>query len=106
MTEPVVTPPSPPGAPPGGDAVSAAPLTPRDAALLNLFFIAAAYFVIGQWRKGLAALVVAAVVVVVTLGYALPLVAILTAFDGYLQTALLARGTAVGQWTWFNRQLE
>lgn len=74
-------------------------------ALLNFFLPPVGYLLIAQWKKGLSALVAAFVVVVVTLGYGLPIFALVAALDGYKQAALLQRGLPIGQWTWFGKAL-
>lgn len=105
MTEFVSPPPPPSGeSPAGGGVVAPAPSpSPRNAALLNLFFVAAGYFKLGQWRKGIVVFAAVAIVTLLTLGYALPILVLITALDAYKQADLLRRGLAIGQWTWFAR---
>jgi hypothetical protein len=72
-------------------------------AILNLILISVGYFVIGQWKKGLAMIVLGAVVLLLTLGYGLPILAIFTAIDGYKLAQRLQRGEPIRQWSWLNR---
>lgn len=107
--------PPPPGAPPpggpppsgGGSDLIAPPATPKDPVLilvLNLIFLCVGYFIYGQWQKGLAAIAIALVLTVGTcfMGTpALPLLAIVTAIDGYMQADQLKKGLPLAQWTFF-----
>lgn len=89
----------------------APPPTPKDPILilvLNLIFICIGYFIYGQWQKGLASLAIALVLTVGTcfLGTpALPLLMILAAIDGYMQSDQLKNGFSLGQWTFFQNHL-
>ena len=73
--------------------------------LLNLLLLSVGYFLIGQWKKGIAVIALGACIVLPTLGYGLPLLAIFTAVDGYKQAALLGAGQRIGQWSWFGKRI-
>jgi hypothetical protein len=109
------TPPPPPGGSPpppasaGGSSSDLIPPSqpPKDPILilvLNLLLLCVGYFIIGQWQKGLAAIAAVLVLVVATCfigAPAAPLIAILTAVDGYMQAEQLKNGHSVRQWTFF-----
>lgn len=105
------TPPPPPpqGAPPpaggggGGDIImpSSPPKEPILILVLNLLIVCVGYFILGQWQKGLTALVVALVIGVPTCGFGIGAVALATAIDGFMQAEALKAGHPVGQWTFF-----
>lgn len=104
-------PPPPPGGqvpPPGGQppAVeliypSAPPKDPILILILNLIFCVIGYFIIGQWQKGIAALVAALVIGVPTCGLGIGAVAIACAIDGFMQAQALQAGHPITQWTFF-----
>jgi hypothetical protein len=80
--------------------------------LIVAFFLGGiAYFLMGQWQKGLAALgawVVAIVVAVVTCGLGVVLffpLAVAIVVDAYMQAKLLKDGHPVGQWTFFGNHV-
>lgn len=109
---PPQTPPPPPGnaAPPppgGGSDLIPPPAAPKDPVLilvLNLIFLCVGYFIYGQWQKGLASIAIALVLTVGTCFMGtpvLPLLAIATAIDGYMQADKLKNGHSLGQWTFF-----
>ena len=76
-------------------------MSPRVAFALNFFLPCVGYFVIGQWKKGLAFLLIAAAVTTVTLGYGLPVIALLGAIDAAMQARRLTRGFSIRQWSFF-----
>jgi hypothetical protein len=70
-----------------------------------------AYFVIGQWQKGLAGVFImlwALIIMIITclLGFVIyfPL-AVVLAIDVYMQASLLQRGHSIGHWTFFGYHL-
>lgn len=85
------------------------PMDPVIVLVVAIFLWGIAYFLYGQWQKGVASLgtyVVLAVVGVLTcgVGYALfTPVFVLTVLDAYLQAKSLRDGRAIRQWTWFNQ---
>lgn len=106
-------------APPSAGGIippSEPPKEPIAALLLNIFFVCAGYFFIGQWQKGVATLglvvcelVAVFVFTLATLGCGYCLAVPLTlgvhaalAIDCYLQANVLKSGRAIGQWTFFN----
>lgn len=99
-------PPPPSGGPAGGGGELIQPPTPPKepvvALLLNLFLVCVGYFWYGQWQKGIASLVAALIVGTFTCGVGIPLVAIFSAIDGYLQAQQLQQGFPLAQWTFFN----
>jgi hypothetical protein len=76
--------------------------------ILALFLGAIAYFVLGQWQKGLVAIalwIVGLVVAVVTCGVGailFPPIAIAIVIDAYMQASTLKSGKPIGQWTFFS----
>lgn len=105
------TPPPPPPYVPPPDPNIIPPTDPKDPILiliLAVFLGGIAYFVIGQWQKGIAAVaawLTALVIVVVTCGLGIliymPLI-IAIVIDAYMQAELLKKGHSIGQWTFFN----
>jgi hypothetical protein len=106
--------PPPPQPLPPVDPNAIPPTDPKDPILvliLAVFLAGIAYFVIGQWQKGIAAVaawLTALALVVVTCGVGLvlymPLV-IAIVVDAYMQADLLKKGHTVGQWTFFGTHL-
>ena len=76
--------------------------------ILALFLGGIAYFVLGQWQKGLVAVALwfgAFVFAVLTCGIGLFLffpLAVAVVIDVYLQAKTLRDGRAIGQWTFFD----
>jgi len=105
------TPPPPPpdggGAPPpapGGDLVypTQPPQNPVLILILNLLVLGGVgYIIMGQKTKGIVAIVVWLVGLVMC-GIPSLIVCVVGAIDGYLQAMQLQAGTPVGQWTFFN----
>jgi hypothetical protein len=108
------TPPPPPLPPPPVDPNAIPPTDPKDPILiliLAVFLGGIAYFVIGQWQKGIAAVaawLTAIALVVVTCGVGIilymPLI-IAIVVDAYMQADLLKKGRTIGQWTFFGTHL-
>lgn len=97
-------PPPPGGQPPAGTELiypSAPPKDPILILILNLIFCVIGYFIIGQWQKGIAALVAALVIGVPTCGLGIGAVAIACAIDGFMQAQQLQEGHPIAQWTFF-----
>ncbi|HXI14405.1 MAG TPA: hypothetical protein VNM92_17435 [Thermoanaerobaculia bacterium] len=67
--------------------------------VLNLVLVCVGYFVMGQWQKGIATIVVALVLGVPTCGLGIGLVAVGATIDGFLQAQQLQAGHPIGQWT-------
>jgi hypothetical protein len=113
------TPPPPPGGTPpppasaGGSSSDLIPPAqpPKDPILilvLNLILLCVGYFIIGQWQKGLVAIAAALVLMIGTCFIAtpaVPLIAIFTAIDGYMQAEQLKSGHSVRQWTFFQNHV-
>jgi hypothetical protein len=108
-TMPPPPPPPPPHVPPG-DPNIIPPTDPKDPILiliLAVFLHGIAYFVIGQWQKGLAA--VAAwlctfVIVIITCGLGIAIylpLHVAVVIDAYMQADLLRKGHSLEQWTFF-----
>jgi DMSO/TMAO reductase YedYZ heme-binding membrane subunit len=107
----VETPPPPPSGA-GADVIT--PDKGKDPILilvLALFLGPVAYFVYGQWQKGLAAVgawIVMLALAVATCGIGgflfLPL-AIAVVVDAYMQATLLKEGRSLGQWTFFKNHV-
>lgn len=103
--------PPPPAGGSGGNDLIPPPAEPKDPVLilvLNLILLCVGYFIYGQWQKGLAAIAIALVLTVGTcfMGTpALPLLAILTAIDGYMQADQLKNGFSLKQWTFFQNHV-
>jgi hypothetical protein len=105
------TPPPPPppdgGAPPpaaGGDLVypTQPPQNPVLILILNLLVLGGVgYIIMGQKTKGIVAIVVWLVGLVMC-GIPSMIVCVVGAIDGYLQAMQLQAGNPVGQWTFFN----
>ena len=77
--------------------------------LLALFLGAIAYFVLGQWQKGLAGVVAwlcGLAFAIVTCGIGIVVyipLAITFVVDAYMQADLLKKGHPIGQWTFFSQ---
>lgn len=107
-------PPQPPPQMPPGDPDVILPTNPQDPILiliLGLLLGGVAYFLIGQWQKGVAgvaAWLCAIVIVMITCGLGivvyLPLI-VAIGLDAYMQADALKKGHPVGQWTFFNNHL-
>jgi hypothetical protein len=105
------TPPPPPPSGPigtggsgGGEIVypTTPPKDPILVAVLNLIVAGGVgYIIIGQKTKGIVAIVVWLVGLVLC-GIPSMIVALVGAIDGYLQAQQLQQGKPVGQWTFFN----
>lgn len=108
--EPQRTTPPPPAGP---DIIS--PDTAKDPILvliLALFLGGIAYFVIGQWQKGLVSVLIGLFALVIIIlasccgGWLLAIFCIPLYFalvlDAYMQADLLRKGFQIGQWTFFN----
>jgi hypothetical protein len=92
----------PPAAPPAAGAfVQRDRVDGRIIFLLNFILLGVGYFVLGQWKKGVATLLTSGVIGVITLGYGLPVVALIAGIDGARQARRVNAGTPIGQWTWF-----
>lgn len=99
---------------PAGDPNVISPSNAKDPILIlvvGLFLGGVAYFVVGQWQKGLAAVAVwlcAIALVFVTCGLGIflyfPLV-ITMVIDSYLQAKALKDGHSIGHWTFFTNHL-
>jgi hypothetical protein len=114
--------PTPPHQPPMQPPPAAAPrnpnvITPDQAQNPILVLVLAillgpiAYFVIGQWQKGLAGVFVmlwAFIIMIITclLGFVIffPL-GVVIVIDVYMQANLLHRGHSIGHWTFFGSHL-
>jgi hypothetical protein len=102
------TPPPPPSpsAGPGGGGLIYPTTPPKDPILvlvLNLLVAGGVgYIIMGQKTKGIVAIVIWAIGLVVTCGIASGIVSVLGAIDGYLQAQQLQQGHPVGEWTFFN----
>ncbi len=90
------------------------PADPKDPILiliLALFLGPVAYFVYGQWQKGLAGLLLHICLIVfaiMTCGVGamlFPLAAVAILIDAYMQAKVLSEGKALGQWTFFTSHL-
>lgn len=103
---------APPPAAPDPDIIL--PSTAKDPILILIlaFFLGGiAYFVIGQWQKGIAAVAVwlcSFVFMFLTCGLGffvyIPLIMVMV-IDAYLQAQTLQQGHPIGQWTFFNSHL-
>ena len=110
MSEPTLPP--PPSVTPSKDPNIIEPASAKDPVLiliLALFFGGIAYFPLGQWQKGIAAVAVwlcAIVFVFITCGIGaflyMPLVVAMI-IDAYMQAQLLKQGTPIRQWTFFSQ---
>lgn len=110
--DPMSQPPPPPLPPVDPDVIP--PTDPKDPILILIlaFFLGGiAYFVIGQWQKGIAAVaawLTAITIVVITCGLGMvlymPLIVAIVV-DAYMQADLLKKGYPVGQWTFFGNHL-
>jgi hypothetical protein len=93
-----------PGGMGGGELIypTQPPKEPVLILVLNLVLVCVGYFIMGQWQKGAAALVVALVIGIPTCGIGVGLVGIFAAIDGFLQAQQLKNGAPLAQWTFFN----
>lgn len=107
------TPPPSTGSPGSGDpSVITPPASPMDPVIplvVGIFLGVIAYFLYGQWQKGVGGLVLYVVLLVlsfVTCGLGsflfLPL-HVMTIVDAYMQSKLLKDGVAIRQWTFFTQ---
>jgi hypothetical protein len=97
-------PPPPPGGGSGGVELIHPANPPKDPILilvLNLLLICVGYFILGQWQKGVTALVVGLVLFPVTCGLGTSAVMIAAAIDGMMQAQALKEGHPVAHWTFF-----
>jgi hypothetical protein len=104
-------PPPPPGSmpppppPPAGTTElvypSNPPKDPIVTLVLNLVLLCVGYFYIGQWQKGIVAIVSAFVIGIPTCGLGAGAVAVAAGIDGMQQAEHLKAGHPVGQWTFF-----
>ncbi len=112
MTEgpPETPPPPPPG--PSQDVIT--PDQAKDPILILILALlvgGVAYFVFGQWQKGIAAVaawLAAMAFAVVTCGLGMILflpLAIAIVVDAYMQANLLKEGHTIGQWTFFSNHV-
>lgn len=87
----------------GGDLIqpSQPPKDPILILVLNLLLVCIGYFIMGQWQKGIAAIVAALVIGIPTCGVGVWAVAIFAGIDGYMQAQQLQAGYPVAQWTFF-----
>ena len=103
--------PPPPPPPPLGSARGPEIIPPSEGKdpvlvlVLALFFNGVAYFLIGQWQKGIAAIALwlctlALIFFCVGIFLYIPLVAAV-AIDAYMQAQALKDGHSIGQWTFF-----
>ena len=76
---------------------------PRLIGCLNALLAAPGYFLIEQWQKGLAAILLVLIVGIPTCGLGIPVVLLLAGADGFMQAAHLRAGRSIGRWTFFNR---
>lgn len=94
------------GAPAGGGELIQPGQPPKDPVIvlvLNLILLCVGYFYLGQWQKGLVALIGGLLLGVPTCGIGSLAVAIAAAFDGYYQAQQLQAGRPIGQWTFFQK---
>jgi hypothetical protein len=76
--------------------------------ILALFLGGIAYFVVGQWQKGLVAIAVwfcGIIFAIITCGIGSLLffpLAIAIVIDAYMQASILKAGQPIGQWTFFS----
>ncbi len=74
--------------------------SPIVALLLNLCLLGCVgYFYMGQWQKGVAALVATLVLSSIGIGLIIP---VLTCIDGYMQAKIMEEGGSVKHWTFFS----
>lgn len=103
---------TPPPPPPGGGTPPPAGATdliypgtpPKDpiiALVLNLILLCVGYFYIGQWQKGIVAIVAAFVVGIPTCGLGAGAVAVAAGIDGMQQAEQLKAGFPIAQWSFF-----
>lgn len=99
----VPPPPPPGGGSAGGDIIhpTTPPKEPVLILVLNLLLICVGYFILGQWQKGIVALVAAFVIGIPTCGLGFAAICIATAIDGFMQAQSLQAGHPIAQWTFF-----
>ncbi len=103
------TPPPPRAYDPSLIPPSPSPMDPVVVLVLAIFLWCVAYFVYGQWQKGVASLVAyvfLGILGILTCGWGFVLftpVWILTILDAYMQAKNLREGRAIRQWTWFTQ---
>lgn len=112
-TVPPSFPPQPPSPePPLDPTIIAPPASPVDPILvlvIAFFFWGIAYFVYGQWQKGVGSLLLCLallVVSIITCGIGAVLFTplwVLTILDAYMQAKLLKDGSRIRQWTFFTQ---
>lgn len=102
------------GSPSGGGGADPNVISPEKAKdpivilILALFLGGIAYFVLGQWQKGLSAIALwigGIIFALVTCGVGAMLffpVAVLIVVDAYMQARILKDGQPIGQWTFFS----
>jgi hypothetical protein len=79
--------------------------------VLAFFLNGISYFVVGQWQKGIAAMgvwIVAIIVALITCGLGSLLFAplhVAIVLDAYMQAKCLKDGFPIGQWTFFSNHL-
>src|SRR5512141_1623854 len=89
------TPPPPAGGGGGGSALIMPSTPPKDPIItlvLSLLIVCVGYFYIGQWQKGVAAIVAALVIGIPTCGLGVGAVAIFAGIDGFMQAQQLQQG--------------
>lgn len=97
-------PPPPPPAGSGSELIQPTqpPKEPVLVLVLNLLLLGAVgYFIIGQWQKGVVALVASLVIGIPTCGLGIGAVCIAGAIDGFMQAQCLQQGYPIAQWTFF-----
>ncbi len=106
--------PGPPSVPSALPADAIGPENAKDPIVilvLALFLGGIAYFVLGQWQKGLAGMAVwvsGVILSIITCGIGAILmfpVVVLLVVDAYSQAKVLKEGRPIGQWTFLNRSL-
>lgn len=106
--------PTPPPIPPVSSDPSVitpgpSPMDPVIVLVVAIFLTGIAYFLFGQWQKGIASLAVHVCLLIlgiVTCGIGFGLLTpvwILTIIDAYMQAKNLRDGHAIRQWTWFSQ---
>jgi hypothetical protein len=79
--------------------------------ILSLFLGPIAYFITGQWQKGLAGIgawIVGVALTIVTCGIGTILMVplgVIVVIDSYMQSKSLKEGHPIGQWTFFGKHL-
>lgn len=99
---PGATPP-PPSGPSGGELIhpTTPPKDPVIVLVLNLILLCVGYFYLGQWQKGIVAIVAGFVIGIPTCGFGAAAVAVAAGIDGMQQAEQLKAGFTVAQWTFF-----